>query len=489
MKHISKLIATFIATCTILATSHAENQTVPGRIIVKWKTNSQTAQQVKSFSKHGAKERRKNTKLNTSVLQVAPNTEIKTINELKKDPNVEYVEPDYVAQALLTPNDPYFPVYQWHHSKISTPKAWDKTTGNSSITIAVIDTGVDPTNEDLVGRVTNGYDFVENDSNPFDDNGHGTQVATIAAGAGNNLRGGAGVAWKSTIIPIKVLDYDGYGSYSSIADGIIYAADRGAKIINLSLGGPDNSALIQDAVNYAWNKGCLIIAAAGNEGINEPLYPASCENVISVSALTDTDNLAYWSSYGANVDISAPGDNLFTSASGNQVVSVSGTSFSSPLVAGVAALALSVNSSLTPSQLASCLFSNVDDLGIRGKDIYYGHGKVNAEKVITALTTSVQPPPVNDIIKPTTAIITPVHRTTLRPRTNIVVVQATSSDNIAISKVELYVNNVLTFVSTSKNFRYVWPAVRFPKGTYVFQTKAYDTSGNIGVSPYIFINK
>lgn len=305
--------------------------------------------------------------------------------ELARDANIEYVEPDFIAQALGTSNDPYFVQgSQWHLSKIQAPTAWDTTTGSSTQVVAVIDSGVRASHPDLVGKVLLGYDFVANDNDANDENGHGTGVAGTLSPGSNNQIGVCGVAWSNPILPVRVLDANGSGSYSAIANGIIYAADRGAKVINLSLGGTASSRALQDAVNYAWNKQCVLVAAAGNNGSNVAFYPAACTNVVAVSATNASDTRPTWSNFGSYVDVSAPGVDILSVYGSDQYAAWNGTSFSSPVASGVVALMAAANSTLTNVQLVDLLIKNSDDIGALGKDVYYGSGRVNANRAVTA---------------------------------------------------------------------------------------------------------
>ena len=312
--------------------------------------------------------------------------------ELARDANIEYVEPDFIAQALGTSNDPYFVQgSQWHLSKIQAPTAWDTTTGSSTQVVAVIDSGVRASHPDLVGKVLVGYDFVANDNDANDENGHGTGVAGTLSPRSNNQIGVCGVAWANPILPVRVLDANGSGNYSAIANGIIYAADRGAKVINLSLGGTSSSRALQDAINYAWNKQCVIVAAAGNNGSNVAFYPAACTNVVAVSATNASDTRPTWSNFGSYVDVSAPGVDILSVYGTDQYAAWNGTSFSSPVASGVVALMAAANSTLTNVQLVDLLIKNSDDIGALGKDVYYGSGRVNANRAVTAAKNFVPP--------------------------------------------------------------------------------------------------
>jgi subtilisin family serine protease len=300
---------------------------------------------------------------------------------LRNDPAVSYVEVDQVATASIVPNDPAY-ADQWGLSRADVPGAWQSTQGSAAVTIAVVDTGVRPV-ADLAGRVLRGHDFVNNDSNAFDDEGHGTMTAGVLAGAGNNGIGAAGVCWSCRILPVKVLGADGSGSYSDIAEGIRYAADRGAKIINLSLGGSADSRLLRDAVSYAVNKGSLVMAAAGNDGRAAKHYPAAIPAVVAVGASTDGDARYPWSNYGSTwVDIAAPGCNLTQNTAGF-VAQFCGTSSATPFAAGVAGLLASVTPAPSAAQIRTALQSSASKLA--GNWVSAASGRVDAAAALDAL--------------------------------------------------------------------------------------------------------
>ncbi len=344
---------------------------------------------------------------------------------------VEYSEPDYIAEATMIPNDPYFS-YQWNFANssnkgsIQTPAAWDMSTG-SGVTVAIIDTGVAYENySDAKGSYAKapdfantcfvpGYDFVNLDAHPNDDNSHGTHVTGTVAQSTNNSTGTAGIAFNACIMPIKVLNSAGSGTYSAIANGITYAADHGAKVINMSLGGSSPSQTLLDAITYAYNKGVTIVAAAGNSSSSVPEYPAGYKPyVISVGATRFDEQLAPYSNFGPTVDVVAPGGDTSVDQNGDDYGDgilqqtfnpttknptqfgyyfFQGTSMASPHVAGVAALILSKNSSSTPEQVKQILTSTAKDLGTAGRDDTYGYGLVNATAALNFTGTVTPPPP------------------------------------------------------------------------------------------------
>ncbi len=316
--------------------------------------------------------------------------------ELRSDPAVEYAEPNYVVQladegsvAAVAVNDPKTGT-QYALSQMRVRDAWSLSTGASNL-VAVLDTGVQANHPDLVGRVVAGYDFVNGDSNAADDNGHGTWAAGIIAANANDGYGMAGISWSDKILPVKTMNAVGTGTTSNLTSGIVWAANKGAKVINMSVGGFPYSQYVQDAVNYAWSKGAVLIGAAGNNNRDERFYPASYANVVSVSATQANDEFSYWSSYGPAVDVSAPGSSVLatncTAAScphpdWGSHAQVSGTSFATPNVAGVVALIRARYPAYTPAQVVDRLFSTVDDRGYAGWDKRYGRGRVNAYRAL-----------------------------------------------------------------------------------------------------------
>ncbi len=220
----------------------------------------------------GAKEVGDLADINTQVLTLPAGQEQQVLERLAKDPRIVSIERDGTYQAAVIPTDPQW-THAWGPKLIHAPEAWNVTTGKSSTIIAIVDTGVDRTQPDLRGRVLNGWDFVGNDGNPRDDNGHGTAVAGVAAAAANNGVGIAGMCWHCEILPVKVLNANGSGFHSNIAAGIIWATKHGADVINLSLAGPSQANVIASAVAFARNHGVVVVAAAGNEGSSRHFYP------------------------------------------------------------------------------------------------------------------------------------------------------------------------------------------------------------------------
>ncbi|MBM6385639.1 MAG: peptidase S8 [Paenibacillus sp.] len=288
---------------------------------------------------------------------------------------IEHVEPNYFVQASYTPNDPYFP-YQNNLQKINAPAAWDISQSNSSIKIAIIDTGVQLNHPELASKLLPGYDYVSYDAIPEDGNGHGTHVAGIAASVTNNGAGIAGVAPLASIVPIRVLDDSGMGTMGNVGNGLVYAANNGIQVVNLSLGGPVGDAFLQAAVQYAWDRGAVIIAAAGNDNTSYPIVPASYPNVIAVASTNPSDLKSNFSNYGAWVDMAAPGDSILSTYIGSSYAYMSGTSMAAPQVAGVAALLAAQGKTNAQIRDALCFASDP----VSGSGVYWQYGRLNAQR-------------------------------------------------------------------------------------------------------------
>ncbi|MDW8145147.1 MAG: S8 family serine peptidase [Roseiflexaceae bacterium] len=308
------------------------------------------------------------------------------IARLNGTPGVVYAEPNRERRSLRVPSDEGID-RQWSLAVIQAFDAWTITTG-SDIIIAILDTGVSPSHPDLRGRVLPGFDFVNIDDDPRDDDGHGTFAAGVAAAEGDNGIGVAGVCWRCRILPVKVLNRRGRGNDAAIAAGIRFAVDRGARIISMSFGGPDNSRVLREAVAYAQERGVLLVAASGNgqaEG-NLPNYPAAYPGVLAVSATGPDDGVTSFSTTGDFVALAAPGagvwSTLWRRTTGDTYGAADGTSAACPYVAGAAALVWTVRPELSARQVANVLMLGADDRGPPGKDPAYGYGRLNLFRAV-----------------------------------------------------------------------------------------------------------
>ena len=326
------------------------------------------------------------------------------------NPNVVYAEPDYVCEGGYLSNDTaIIEGWQYAPSLISADDAWDVTTGSSAVEVAVLDSGVDVLHPDLSGKLIAGSDIVNSDSAPSDDHGHGTHIAGVIAAIPNNGLGAVGIGHDTKVRAIKVLDNTNTGSWGDVAQGIVEATDAGAKIINLSLGGYTGSQTLLDAVEYAWSNGVLLVAAVGNGAQTNPYYPAAYDHVMGVAATNSSDGRWSLSNYGSFVDISAPGDMIYSThwtdggpapafsgdATDSTLTStytyLSGTSQAAPHVSGVAALLLAQDPTRTNQQLWDILTSTSDDLGVAGWDQLYGHGRLNALQAVSGDSSTPEP--------------------------------------------------------------------------------------------------
>jgi len=303
--------------------------------------------------------------INVHIVRIPAGRVFEMVQAYLHEETVDFAEPDYVAIAFYVPNDPGYS-YQWALPKIQAPEAWDLTRGSSTIRIAILDTGIDQDHEDLKSKIVANINFTT--SPTVDDRyGHGTHVAGIAAAVTDNGKGIAGVGFNCVLMNVKVLSDTGSGQYSWIASGIVWAADNGAHVINMSLGGTATSSTLEEAVKYAYSKGVVLVAAAGNSNTSDPQYPAYYPECIAVAATDQNDAKASFSNYGAWVDIAAPGVNIYSTLPNhtNRLRTknygyLSGTSMASPHVAGVAALIKARYPNLSNAEVAYKLISTGD---------------------------------------------------------------------------------------------------------------------------------
>ncbi|MCC7230206.1 MAG: peptidase S8 [Fimbriimonadaceae bacterium] len=295
-------------------------------------------------------------------------------------PSVAYAERNFKKELLSTPNDPQF-ASQWGQKKIKCEQAWDVTKGKNSVVIAVIDTGIDLNHEDLKNKLVPGYDFSDNDSDPSYDGDHGVHTAGIAAADTNNGKGVAGTGYNCKIMPLKIFPN---ATDAVSAAAIIYAADHGAKVISMSYGSYGESVTEKNAVNYAWGKGVVLVGAAGNDNVNQHLYPAYFSNVICVGSTDQADHKSGFSNFGADwVDVAAPGENILSTLPGGYGNNT-GTSMACPMAAGVVGLLWSIAPiGTTNAQIRAALESTTDP--VVGANNFAKFGRVNAFKAVSAM--------------------------------------------------------------------------------------------------------
>ncbi len=393
------------------ASESVEGKRVPGALVVDFKDGTTKAQFDVWERDWGIDLELNSIEGERSGITLAQNVEADgasleaLLARIRQHPEVEAAEPLYVYGTRFAPNDPHY-AKQWNLKLINAERAWDTSRGKG-VVVAVLDTGIayEDTDEfaqvpDLKGaKFVKGYDFVNDDDGAHDDHGHGTHVAGTIAQRTHNGEGVAGVAFEATLMPVKVLDAFGGGTSSDIADAIRWAADNGAQVINMSLGGGARSEVMERAVNYARGKGVTIVAAAGNAGRGVVEFPAAYPGVIAVSAVGPSGTLAPYSSWGAQIAIAAPGGDKSRSADDgvlqntidprdpkkNVYAAYQGTSMATPHVAGVAALLISAGAR-TPEEVEQALFKGAKKVaGQKEKDDRYGHGLLDAEGALAAL--------------------------------------------------------------------------------------------------------
>lgn len=449
-----------------------------GQILVKPKAGLSDAEFEVILSKSRGKALEKIGGLPVHVVSVPENAEEAVARALARNPHIDFAELDmYVDLSETTVDDQYYSI-AWHLPKIQAPTAWDYIKGEGVI-IAILDTGVDGTHPDLVNQLLPGYNSADGSSTTSDVMGHGTATAGTAAAATNNTIGVSSIAWGAKILPIRVTnDPTGAAYFSSIARGVTWAADNNATVANISFDGISNSSTVTTAAQYMRNKGGIVVAAAGNSGID----PGYTDNpyIISVSATDSADAKASWSNYGNFIDVAAPGVSIVTTKMGNSYSKWSGTSFSSPAAAGVVALIMAANPSLTPTDVEQILEQSADK--VAGSDFhpYFGYGRVNAAAAVQLALDSA----VSDTTAPIVNIFSPTDSVTVA---GLVQVDVSASDNEAVSQVALYANGQLVGEDSVAPYQFSWDTSAVADGSVILTATATDAVGNEGASEKVTI--
>lgn len=402
--------AVLLAIVVALGVPAVVHAAVQPRLIVGFRADTPASAQAAGIARSGARAKGRIPQLRAIVVQVAPGDVASARAKLLRRPDVAYVEVDGVARASdlgdaaasgvvakWRPNDTFLG-QQWALATLGAERAWEFSRG-TGVTIAVVDTGVDYLHPDLKGRVDIGRDFVDNDEDPMDVQGHGTHVAGIAAAGADDGFGVAGIAPGARILAVRVLDADGAGNYSQVAKGIVYAVQRGAKVINLSLGGDEQSELLRDAIDYASARGAIVTCATGNEGRSAIGYPARYDSCVAVGATDSSDVRAAFSNAGEGIDLVAPGAQILSTTMGGLHESWDGTSMATPYVSGAAALL--VSQGLGRRDVLATLTSSAKDLGAPGPDVLYGAGRIDVAAAAEA--ASRRPRAAADTTAPTVA--------------------------------------------------------------------------------------
>jgi len=438
-KRWSIILIVFLLACSvpIFSQDTKELEYMPGELLVKFRPGVSRHLARATHRFYGSRTIKRFRRINVDHIKIPEGWSVEeAISVYMLDPDVEYAEPNYIRRASLIPNDPDFDKLWGLHNTgqevnatrgtedadIDAPEAWDTQTGSISVVIALIDTGADLDHEDLTENIWRntgedwvngtpgnnsedddnngktddyyGWDFVNGDNDPDDDNSqdesyHGTHVTGIVASNGNNGVGITGVCWSASIMPLKILDANGYGSVAHEIEAIIYAIDNGAKIINVSLGGSGYSLGEYATIESARDAGLLFVAAAGNDGTDNdsaPVYPAGydLDNIVAVAASDCNDDLALWSNYGlTSVDVAAPGADIYSTKAGDSYQYLSGSSMASPHVSGLAALVWAEDESLTYRQVRGRILNGVDVIATMNGKVLMS-GRINAYNSINA---------------------------------------------------------------------------------------------------------
>jgi subtilisin family serine protease len=350
---------------------------VPDLLMVRFRATATPRQQSQVLADAKVSVDHRIVQLGVVVVRMAPEQRDRALTQLRASPWVARAEKDAVVEVLdTTPNDSIW-TDQWGLRRIGLPAAWDRTRG-SSLVVAVLDTGVEADHPDLRGAVRTGYNVVTGNTDTTDTHGHGTSVAGIIAARTNNRTGVAGICWTCSILPMKVLGDDGVGSMDDLAAAIVRATDAGARVINMSLGGPAGAQTLEDAIGYAYARNVILVAAAGNSGVSTPFYPAAYEHVVSVAGTDQSDRLYPWSDFGPWVRVAAPGCNPAPVIGGGYAI-FCGTSSAAPVVSGLIALGLSLRPDAAPAEIVQAVTGETDALDALPR------GRVDAPASLAAL--------------------------------------------------------------------------------------------------------
>ncbi len=466
---------------------HASNY-ISGEVLVKFKPLT-TAGAIRSL---GISVLESNPKLQVYRVSVPEGKSVQQyIKEITNNSSVQYAEPNYIVKAFSTiPNDPSYSL-QWGLPLIKAPEAWDITKGDASVVVAVIDSGIDTTHPDLKNKYSGGWNFYDGDNNVADVTGHGSHVSGIIAAETDNGIGIAGVSWRSIIMPIRIMDSAGTSDSVKLANGLHYAADHGAKVINMSLGGADFSQTVADAVTYAHNIGCVMVAASGNENHAPVCYPAAFPEVIAVSAVDYVGSVTSYSNIGPEIAVCAPGGDI-----SNQIYSTIrnsaygyeyGTSMATPFVSGLAALLFSKYPGITKDRVVYAITSEAENPHGKIHDNYYGWGIINMAKSL------------GDDISPEVHVIAPTGSESLLKKGTFPV-QWTATDRglgLAPNPISIYFSSdngstyTLSAQSLANTGTYYWTVPNIASNQAKIKVTAVDLAGNVGTAesnPFIVMN-
>lgn len=454
----------------------ADQAFVSGRILVMPRAGLSDAGLDSILRDQGGGKARRIGRSELRLVDLPRGAEKAMVARLSRHPHVKFAEVDAIV-PLSSTNDPYFGS-QWHLGKVRSDSAWPMSAGQG-VTIAILDTGVDGSHPDLRDRMVAGYNFYDGNADSSDVFGHGTAVAGTAAATLNNGTGVASPAGQSRIMPLRISAPDGSATYSAMATALNWAADNGARIANISYQRACGSASVQSAANYMRSKGGLVVVSAGNTGIQESF--AASDSLICVSATDSFDQRTSWSSFGAYVDVAAPGAGIYTTTRGGGYSPWNGTSFSSPLTAGILAQMMAANPQLPASDVQQLLYTTAVDLGAVGSDVEFGKGRVDAFSAVQAALNATS---TGDTQAPVVAIANIAAGSAV---TGLVPVDVVASDNKAVVRVDLLVNGSKVASDSSAPFSFSWNSTAVANGAAELKAVAVDAAGNAGASPGVSV--
>ena len=459
---------------------YAESPFAQGRILVKPAAGLSPEKFEKILERSGGRAKAKIAGTNVHIVEVPVQAEAAVANALNKRPEVAFAELDLLVKPMAT-NDPDYGK-QWHLPKMGAESAWQVTDG-TGVTVAVLDTGVYASHPDLSGQVLTGWNTVSNNSDTADIHKHGTWVAGVISAKVNNFTGGASTAPGTKILPIRITDRtDGGAYYSDMAEGITWAADNGARVANLSYNNAGGSSTVAAAGDYMMGKGGVVVVAAGNDNTDKGF--ANHASLFVAAATTSSDAKASYSNYGNYVDIAAPGSGIYTTSRNGGYSTVQGTSFASPNAAAVAALVMSANPSLLPTDVLAVVGNTSVDLGGTGWDPVFGRGRVDAQAA-AEMAASVE---TSDTVAPQTGILDPVANKTV---SGLVPVIVEAIDAFGVQRVDFLVDGQLVASETQSlggyQYEFIWDSTGRNDGQAKLSARAVDAAGNTGFAQDVFV--
>ncbi len=452
----------------IVAPAQAGPVILSDRILLKGKPGISNARLQGIIDAQGGREVGRIARIDVREIKVPAHARDKVMRALQKNPAIKFAEPVYlVGPDHVVPDDPRYGD-AWHLPRIDAPTAWSLSKGDG-IVVAVLDTGVDVDHPDLASKLVPGWNAASQNDDISDVHGHGTWVAGAVGAATDNATGVAAIGWNTMIMPIRVTNRsDGWASTTDMARGLVWAADNGAHIANMSFMIWQFST-VQSAAAYMRDQGGLVFGSAGNNGADGG--HSATPHVIVVGATNAEDTVASWSNFGAYVDLSAPGVAIQTTHTEGRYAAVSGTSFSSPVAAGVASLVMGANGQLNAAQVEQILFDSAEDLGAMGWDAYYGWGRVDAGNAVTVAWSELE-----DRVPPEVRISAPADGTTVDGE---VIIRVDATDNIGVVEVRVHVDGQLLGSEAVAPFEFLWDTATVAEGTVQIMAEARDAAGNV----------